>query len=192
MPCTSRLMSTDFTSSGCWREKASRRCTSVAARSAAWRQLASQARTRSCAIEAAQRKIEVADDRGQQIVEVVRDAAGEAADRFHLLRLAQRLLGRLAPRDFGAQHFVRGRFAPRAAQRHQSEADHRGGCGNAEDQMARHVVEPGRPDRRYVDAGRDVSRNDAAVCERRTIAGYRPSPNGLRPGRTSPVRAAAP
>ena len=47
MSCTSRLMSTDFTSSGCWRENASRRCTNVAARSEAWRELASQPRTRS-------------------------------------------------------------------------------------------------------------------------------------------------
>jgi len=34
----------------------------------------------------------VADDRGQQIVEVVRDAAGEAAERVQLLRLPQLLL----------------------------------------------------------------------------------------------------
>ena len=33
---------------------------------------------------------------GQQVVEVVRDAAGELADGLHLLRLAQGLLG-LAP-----------------------------------------------------------------------------------------------
>ena len=37
--------------------------------------------------------VEVADDRGQQIVEVVRDATGELADRLHLLRLSQRILG---------------------------------------------------------------------------------------------------
>ncbi len=143
MPCTSRLMSTDFTSSGCWREKASRRCTRVAARSAAWRQLDSQVRTRSSAGDAAQREIEIADDGGEQIVEVVRDAAGEAADRLHLLRLAQRFLGRLAPRDLVAQHPVGGGFAPRAAQRQQAERDHRGGRRKAEDQMARHAGEPG-------------------------------------------------
>ena len=34
-----------------------------------------------------------ADDGGQHVVEVVRDAAGELADRLHLLRMAQRLLG---------------------------------------------------------------------------------------------------
>ena len=38
----------------------------------------------------------VAEDRGQQVVEVVRDAAGELADRLHLLRLPQLLL-ELAP-----------------------------------------------------------------------------------------------
>ena len=56
------------------------------------------------AVEAAQREIEIADDRGEQIVEVVRDAAGEAADRLHLLRLPQCFLGRLAARDLLAQH----------------------------------------------------------------------------------------
>ena len=38
-----------------------------------------------------QHDLGVADDRGQQVVEVVRDAAGQAADRFHLLRVAQLL-----------------------------------------------------------------------------------------------------
>ena len=39
-----------------------------------------------------------ADD-GQEIVEIVRDAAGELADRFHLLRLAQRFLALAALGD---------------------------------------------------------------------------------------------
>ena len=38
----------------------------------------------------------VGEDAGQDIVEVVRDAAGEPPDRFHLLRLAQPLLEPLA------------------------------------------------------------------------------------------------
>ncbi len=37
-----------------------------------------------------------ADDAGEEIVEVVRDAAGELADGFHLLRLAQGFFGVLA------------------------------------------------------------------------------------------------
>ena len=44
-------------------------------------------------------QIKRADNAGQQIVEIVRDAAGELADRFHLLRLAQLLLG--AAQRFG-------------------------------------------------------------------------------------------
>ena len=63
-----------------------------------------------------------ADDAGQHVVEVVRDAAGELADRLHLLRLAQRLFG-LAQRLLrfalggdvaadGLQQAVRGDRAP--------------------------------------------------------------------------------
>ena len=55
----------------------------------------------------------VAHDRAEDVVEVVRDAAGEDADRFHLLRVAQLVLeahafglGLLARADVhdGAQH----------------------------------------------------------------------------------------
>ena len=42
--------------------------------------------------------IEAADDRGQKIVEVVGDAAGELSHRLEFLRLAQRILGE---RQFG-------------------------------------------------------------------------------------------
>jgi hypothetical protein len=43
----------------------------------------------------------IADDDRQQIVEVVRQAAGELADRFHLLRLAQLCALRLHLAPFG-------------------------------------------------------------------------------------------
>ncbi|PAV93239.1 hypothetical protein WR25_13223 [Diploscapter pachys] len=45
--------------------------------------------------ELAAQEIETAQDRGQQIVEIVRDAAGQLADRLHLLALPQRLFGAL-------------------------------------------------------------------------------------------------
>ena len=45
-------------------------------------------------------QIEIAHHRHQQIVEIMRDAAGELADRFHLLRLPQLLLGLFARGDF--------------------------------------------------------------------------------------------
>ncbi len=38
------------------------------------------------------REIQAADDHGEQIVEIMRDAAGELADGIHLLRLEERLL----------------------------------------------------------------------------------------------------
>ena len=47
--------------------------------------------------------VEAAQDDGQQIVEVVRDAAGELADGLHLLRLAQQFLGLAAGLVLGFQ-----------------------------------------------------------------------------------------
>jgi hypothetical protein len=42
-------------------------------------------------------QIQRSHDSGQQIVEVVRDAAGQLAHRFHLLRLLQGFFGRPQP-----------------------------------------------------------------------------------------------
>ena len=56
--------------------------------------------------ELALQGVEVADDDGQQVVEIVRDAAGELADGLHLLRLAQRFLGRAVTLYLGFE-FVR-------------------------------------------------------------------------------------
>jgi hypothetical protein len=49
--------------------------------------------------DALAQQIEIAHHRHQQIVEIMRDAAGELADRLHLLRLPQLLLGPFAGRD---------------------------------------------------------------------------------------------
>jgi hypothetical protein len=51
--------------------------------------------------EGAPHGVEIANDDGEKIVEVMRDAAREQADRLHLLRLAKRLLGLLAQLRFG-------------------------------------------------------------------------------------------
>ena len=62
---------------------------SVAARSPArWISDTSRRSGLSCG-NCDEHRFAVAEDRGQQVVEVVRDAAGELADRLHLLRLVQ-------------------------------------------------------------------------------------------------------
>ena len=48
-------------------------------------------------------QLEIAEHRGQQVVEVVRHAAGELADRFQLLQLAQLVLGAGALGDLRQQ-----------------------------------------------------------------------------------------
>ena len=72
----------------------------MAARSEAWRAEFEQALdARIVVADAAQGHVDVAEDHGEHVVEVVRDAARQPADRLHLLRLTQRLLGRFAPAD---------------------------------------------------------------------------------------------
>ena len=95
MPETSVLTSVARGSSVCRREKASRRCVSAAARRAA------PGRGDHVAVElgdpalrdAQGQQLEAAGYAGEQVVEVVRQAAGELAHRFHLLRLAHHLFG---------------------------------------------------------------------------------------------------
>ena len=59
------------------------------------------------AVEAAQGKVDAADDDRQHVVEVVGDAAGQLADRLHLLDLAELGLGGLALGGLGLQRLVR-------------------------------------------------------------------------------------
>ena len=49
-------------------------------------------------------QFQIAADDGQQIVEVVRHATGQVADRFHFLRLPKLILGGLVRRDIDAKH----------------------------------------------------------------------------------------
>jgi hypothetical protein len=48
---------------------------------------------RATSCHASAHHIECADDAGQQVIEVVRDAAREVADRLHFLRVPKSLLG---------------------------------------------------------------------------------------------------
>ena len=126
MPATSLLGSIGLGSSGWRREKASRRCGQrgrpLGARAGHVAKPLQPLRSGRPATrwQLAAHAVEAADDHGQQVVEVVGDAAGELADRLHLLRLPQLLL-RLQPlRDLGSDPFLqlvielgdqRGRFA---------------------------------------------------------------------------------
>ena len=55
--------------------------------------------------EALEQELGVAGDDHQEVVEVVRDAAGEAADGFHFLRLAELLLQRARFGDVFHENF---------------------------------------------------------------------------------------
>src|SRR5690348_10692698 len=65
-------------------------------------------------IAAAQQQIAVTGDDRKQIVEIVRNTAGEPADRLHLLRLAELLLEpiALAPEACGAEFAFHGSVQP--------------------------------------------------------------------------------
>jgi len=56
--------------------------------------------------------LDAAGDDGEEIVEVVRNAAGELADGIHLLRMAQLLLGRDLLGDVADHHEMRACVAP--------------------------------------------------------------------------------
>ena len=62
-----------------------------------------QAFGRGIVRQALAQQLEIAEHRGQQVVEVVRHAAGELADRFQLLQLAQLVLGAGALGDLRQQ-----------------------------------------------------------------------------------------
>ena len=94
MDITSVFISTGLESSDCRRENASRRWVRPAARLAEVTPRSIRLSRSSSAPpgQAATQQLEAADDAGQHVVEVVGDAAGQLADRFHFLRLAQHFL----------------------------------------------------------------------------------------------------
>ena len=80
-------------------------------------------------------QFDVAADHRQVVVEVVRDAAGEPTHRFHLLRLAQRLLRHLAPAHLVLQLCQRVVLPVPLPHRQQAEREQAQRRRNAEDQM---------------------------------------------------------
>ena len=122
-----------------------------------------------------------AEDRGEEVVEVVGDAGGELADRLHLLRLSQLLLVALARRQVARDRLDRPRRAVGALDPARDlERDAAAVLGRD-----RHLD---RPERRAV-AGRLEQLVDAgAACRRRPGR----APSGRRPprarSRSSPGR----
>ncbi len=77
----------------------------MAPRSAAFERITSKLQ-HPFVLGAAKHQIERTDDDAQQVVEIVRDAAGELPDRFHLLRLDQARLRALAFGDLSGEAVV--------------------------------------------------------------------------------------
>ena len=90
-------------------------------------------------------------DHREQIVEVVRDAAGELAQRLQPLAVLQRFLGLLPLLGFEIK-------MPRPAQGQPQQGKQQRGGRRAEDQMLAHGGQPARPDRRGLEAGADIER----------------------------------
>ena len=134
---------------------------------------------------------EIADDDGQQIVEVVRDAAGELADRFQLLRLAQGAFGGRTAVDLGIKRLGAPQDRKQGHQQQQRRRD-------AENEVRAHrrqpfianggVFNPGRevqgrplqaPDR--ITTVDTVDRRGRVIIATRRELGDGPGKAGLRP-----------
>ena len=95
--------------------------------------------------------IDGSPDHGEEIVEVMGDAAGELSERFEALPVLQRLLGLHAPVRLGMK-------VPGPPQRQRQNEKQQGGGRQAEDQVLAHGGEPARPDRRRLESGADIDR----------------------------------
>ena len=131
--------------------------------------------------DAPQGEIDIAENGGEKIVEVMRDAAGQAADRFHFLRLPQGAFGQFAAPDF--LHELRMRqFRPLGpAQGHEAHAEQRDasrGCRKCRwlAISRSQVVDDGLA----VQSHRDIDVGVPAVGDRRTCARCRRSPTRPR------------
>ncbi len=107
----------------------------------------------------------------QEIVEVVRDAAGQLSDRFQALRLSQRGLRGLPALRFDVQ-------PSRTPQGDADDDQQEQRCRQAENQMTGHGRVPLAADRRAVDARDDVDRKTLELAEANPIR--RPIDLGVR------------
>ena len=101
-------------------------------------------------------QLDIADDDGQQIVEVMRHSAGHLADRLQALGAQQLGLRQLAPGHLLAGEGEGVLLAPGAAQRGPGDRDQCERRRDAEDQLPRGAALPGGGDRAARLAGHDI------------------------------------
>ena len=131
-------------------------------------------------VGALEQEVGVAGDDEGEVVEVVRDAAGELTDGLHLLRLEELLLEGAAIRDVDGHHDLR----PAPAERRRVRADL-----DLEDGAVALLVVP-RP--RAREALRDVPDSGRQASPRPRAAGSRRSSSTPAPGATTRTGAPSP
>jgi hypothetical protein len=108
--------------------------------------------------EIAPQALHAAADDHQEIVEVMRNPAGQLPDGPEMLRLPQRVFRSLAAIGLGMQ-------LAGALQRHADDHEQQERRRQAEDQMARHGRQPFRTDGRSFDSGDDVDRETSQLAK---------------------------
>jgi hypothetical protein len=99
-----------------------------------------------------------AEDHLQKIVEVVGDAAGEMADRLHLLRVVQPMLGALALLHLRVERGNRSARSPGVAQGAEREEEQDRRCERRDCAVDQDVLAPARQDVPRIDSESDVDR----------------------------------
>ena len=95
--------------------------------------------------------LQITDDDGQQIIEIMGDAAGKLADGFELLRLAKSFFGRRASVDLCIEMAGSPQNCKQRQEKYQCYRD-------AVDQMRRHRPDQLIPDGRRRNAARQIKR----------------------------------
>ena len=104
----------------------------------------------------------------------MRDAAGEASDRFHLLRLPQSLFRQFAARDFLLELSVGDGRALRPPQCDQAQCEHGERRRHAKNQMLGQIAQPAVDDGPVVETRRRRRRRNSAGADRHMFWGGHP------------------
>ena len=104
------------------------------------------------------RELGVAADHHQHVVEVVGDAAGELAQRFHFLGLAQGLLDKLPARDLALPLLDQPLFVAHAPQRQEAYGKQRHGGGDRKGAEQQQIEQPHPAQAREAQPVADIDR----------------------------------